>query len=253
MTTTDLREQVRARYAKAALEFAGDETGACGCGEGGCCGGDVGARFGPELYEVGERRGMPAAAAGSSLGCGNPIAVGELREGDTVLDLGSGGGLDVLLSARRVGPTGVVYGLDMTDEMLELARRNADNARATNVHFLKGLIEDIPLPTASVDVVVSNCVVNLSTDKPAVFAEIARVLRSGGRIGIADVVAEDRLSPAERAERGSYVGCVAGALSEHEYREGLEEVGLEQVEVRFTHPVADGMHSAIVRARKPVA
>jgi len=187
----------------------------------------------------------------ASLGCGNPVAVAELHEGETVLDLGSGGGIDVLLSAQRVGPTGTVYGLDMTDEMLAVAQRNAEAAQATNVHFLKGLIEAIPLPAGSVDVVISNCVVNLSTDKPAVVAEIARVLRPGGRIGISDVVAEDRLSEAERAERGSFAGCVAGALSEGEYRAGLEEAGLTDVEVRFTHRVADGMHAAIVRARKP--
>ncbi len=187
----------------------------------------------------------------ASLGCGNPVAVAELHEGETVLDLGSGGGIDVLLSARRVGPEGTVYGLDMTDEMLALAQRNARDARVTNVHFLKGLIEAIPLPAESVDVVISNCVVNLSTDKPAVLGEIARVLRSGGRVGISDVVAEDRLSPEERAERGSFVGCVAGALSEGEYRAGLEAAGLIDADVRFTHRVADGMHGAIVNARKP--
>jgi ubiquinone/menaquinone biosynthesis C-methylase UbiE len=168
-----------------------------------------------------------------------------------VLDLGSGGGIDVLLSARRVGPTGAVYGLDMTDEMLALAQRNARTARATNVHFLKGLMEAIPLPAESVDVVISNCVVNLSTDKPAVLAEIARVLKPGGRVGIADIVAEDRLSPADRAERGSFVGCIAGAFSEGEYRAGLDEAGLAGIEIERTHRVADGMHAAIVRAVKP--
>ena len=168
-----------------------------------------------------------------------------------MLDLGSGGGIDVLLSARRVGPEGTVYGLDMTDEMLALAQRNAAKAQATNVHFLKGLIEAIPLPAESVDVVISNCVVNLSTDKRAVYGEIERVLRPGGRVGITDIVAEDQLSPEDRAERGSHVGCIAGALSEAEYREGLTGVGLVDVEVEFTHRVADGMHGAIVRARKP--
>jgi ubiquinone/menaquinone biosynthesis C-methylase UbiE len=177
--------------------------------------------------------------------------VADLHPGETVLDLGSGGGIDVLLSARRVGPTGTVYGLDMTDEMLALAQENAREARATNVHFLKGFLEDIPLPAGSVDVVISNCVVNLSPDKPAVLAEIARVLRPGGRLGISDIVAEDRLSPDDRAERGSYAGCIAGALAETEFRDGLAAAGLEDVELVFTHEVADGIHSAIVRARKP--
>jgi ubiquinone/menaquinone biosynthesis C-methylase UbiE len=176
----------------------------------------------------------------------------ELHEGETVIDLGSGGGIDVLLSGKRVGPTGTVYGLDMTDEMLALAKENAGRAGATNVHFLKGLIEEVPLADAAVDVVISNCVVNLSPEKERVLSEIERVLRPGGRIGISDVVAEDRLSPADRAERGSHVGCIAGALSLSEYRDGLEAVGLVDVEVEFTHTVADGMHGAIVRARKPV-
>jgi SAM-dependent methyltransferase len=247
--SADLREQVRERYAEAAL---GAESGTgCGCGDGGCCGDDASGTFGQTLYDTGDRAGVPEEAVTASLGCGNPLAVADLHPGETVLDLGSGGGIDVLLSARRVGPTGTVYGLDMTDEMLALARRNAEKARATNVHFLKGLIEDIPLPPDSVDVVISNCVVNLSIDKPAVLAEIARVLRPGGRVGISDVVAEDRLSVDDRAERGSYVGCVAGALSETEYRSGLEQAGLVDVEVQFTHRVADGMHSAIVRGTKP--
>jgi arsenite methyltransferase len=249
--TTDLREQVRARYAEAAL----DPSSGCGCSADGaaCCGGETTstALFGHGLYEAGERDELPDAAVLASLGCGNPVAVAELREGETVLDLGSGGGIDVLLSARRVGPTGTAYGLDMTDEMLALAQRNAREAGAANAHFLKGVIEDIPLPAESIDVVISNCVVNLSTDKPAALAEIARVLRPGGRIGISDIVAEDGLSDAERAERGSYVGCIAGALSESEFRSGLEAAGLVDVEIVRTHPVADRMHSAIVRARKP--
>ena len=177
----------------------------------------------------------------------------ELRAGETVLDLGSGGGIDVLLSAKRVGPTGTVYGLDMTDEMLELARENARAAEATNAHFLKGVIEHIPLASGSVDVVISNCVVNLSPEKDRALAEIARVLRPGGRIGISDVVAEDRLTPADRAARGSHVGCIAGALSVSEYRDGLRAAGLVDVEIELTHAVADGMHGAIVRARKPPA
>ena len=167
-----------------------------------------------------------------------------------MLDLGSGGGIDVILSARRVGSTGVAYGLDMTDEMLALARRNAQEAGVANVHFLKGVIEQIPLPADSVDVVISNCVVNLSVDKPAVLMEIARVLKPGGRLGISDVVAEDRLSVEERAARGSFAGCIAGALSRSEYVSGLEAVGFEDVSVEFTHEVADGMHGAIVKGRK---
>ena len=253
MTTTpaDLREEVRERYAEAARGAAAGSG--CGCGSEStvCCGDDATGTFGQELYAADERSALPENAVTASLGCGNPVAVADLHEGETVLDLGSGGGIDVLLSARRVAPTGTVYGLDMTDEMLALAQRNAREAKATNVHFLKGLIEDIPLPAESVDVVISNCVVNLSTDKPAVLAEISRVLRPGGRVGISDVVSEDHLSPAERAERGSFAGCVAGALSESEYREGLAAAGFADVEVRFTHRVADGMHGAIVRATKP--
>jgi SAM-dependent methyltransferase len=247
--STDLREQVRERYAEAARTHA-DAQG-CGCGDGGCCGEEKGS-FGGGLYDLDERSLLPGDAVSASLGCGNPVAVAELREGDTVLDLGSGGGIDVLLSSRRVGPSGTVYGLDMTDEMLALAQQNARKAGVSNVHFLKGLIEAIPLPAASVDVVISNCVVNLSTDKPAVLGEVARVLRPGGRIGISDIVAEDRLTPEDRAARGSFVGCVAGALSETEYRRGLEDAGLVDIEVERTHSVADGMHSAIVRARKPL-
>ena len=175
----------------------------------------------------------------------------ELHEGETVLDLGSGGGIDVLLSAKRVGPSGKAYGVDMTEEMLQLARRNTAEAGATNVEVLKGQIEAIPLPAATVDVVISNCVVNLSTDKPAVFRETFRVLKPGGRIGITDVVAEDQLSSADRAERGAWVGCIAGALSHSEYEAGLAAAGFEQVSVAFTHRVGDGLHSAIIKATKP--
>jgi SAM-dependent methyltransferase len=211
----------------------------------------VDAAFGSSLYGADEQGELPAEAVIASLGCGNPTAVAELRAGEKVLDLGSGGGIDVLLSARRVGPTGFAYGVDMTDEMLELARTNATKAGATNVEFLKGTIEDVPLPDASVDVVISNCVINLSTDKPTVLAEMFRVLTPGGRIGISDVVAEDDLSPSDRAERGSYVGCIAGALSESEYLDGLAAVGFTNAEVEFTHLAAEGMHSAIIRATKP--
>jgi SAM-dependent methyltransferase len=241
-TTDDLREEVRQKYAEAA-------TGAgCGCGDGGCC--SDGGEFGSTLYDIAQRAELPDAAVLASLGCGNPTAVADLRAGETVLDLGSGGGIDVILSAKRVGPTGHAYGLDMTEEMLELARRNADEAGITNVTFLQGLIEEIPLPDATVDVVISNCVINLSTDKPSVLREIGRVLRPGGRIGISDVVAEDRLEPEQRAERGSYVGCIAGALSTSEYTEGLRAAGFDDVSVAFTHEVADGMHGAIVKAVK---
>jgi arsenite methyltransferase len=250
-TTADTREEVRARYAEAAVGLEAGTGCGCDCDDLGCCGDDDTTLFGQGLYATGDRSGLPEKAVTASLGCGNPVAVAELHEGETVLDLGSGGGIDVLLSAQRVGPTGTVYGLDMTDEMLVLAQRNAREAGATNVHFLKGLIEDIPLAPESVDVVISNCVVNLSPEKDKVLAEIVRVLRPGGRVGITDVVAEDRLTPADRAGRGSHVGCIAGALSVSEYHEGLARVGLVDVEVDLTHRVADGMHGAIVRAVKP--
>ena len=217
----------------------------------GCCGDvEVEEGFGADLYDVTDRDQLPAEAVLASLGCGNPLAVAELREGETVLDLGSGGGIDVLLSARRVGPTGKAYGLDMTDEMLALADANKTKAGATNVEFLKGHIEQIPLPAGTVDVIISNCVINLSTDKAAVFAEAHRVLKPGGRLGVTDVVADDHLTPADRAERGAYVGCIAGALTFSEYRNGLHEVGFTDITVEPTHQVADGMHSAIIRATK---
>jgi ubiquinone/menaquinone biosynthesis C-methylase UbiE len=241
----ELREQVRRRYAEAARSVGGSR--AC-CGSGSCC-----ADFGDTLYTFEERGRLPEAAALASLGCGNPVAVAELQEGETVLDLGSGGGIDVILSARRVGPTGLAYGLDMADEMLALARRNTEEAGVRNAIFLEGVIEDVPLPSESVDVVISNCVINLAIDKAAVLSEIARVLRPGGRVGISDVVAEDRLAPTERAERGSYVGCIAGALARSEYEAGLEAAGFTDVSVEFTHRVAKGMHAAIVRALKPPA
>jgi arsenite methyltransferase len=255
----ELRDQVRTRYAQAAVRVSTGEAG-CGCGQASDCGCDDGccttanqAGFGPELYGEIDRYALPDTALLASLGCGNPTAVADLRDGETVLDLGSGGGIDVLLSARRVGPTGKAYGLDMTEEMLALARRNAAEAGASNVEWLKGHIEAIPLPAATVDVVISNCVVNLSTDKPAVFAETFRVLKPGGRIGISDVVAEDRLTPDDRASRGSYVGCIAGALARSEYEVGLAAAGFEQVSVTFTHQVGDGLHGAIVKAVKPAA
>jgi arsenite methyltransferase len=231
----ELREEIRRAYAEAATS-------------GSCCGGS--SCFGASLYDHEQRAALPEAAALVSLGCGNPTAVAELREGETVLDLGSGGGIDVILSAKRVGPTGRAFGLDMTDEMLALAQRNAAEANVPNAIFLKGVIESVPLPADSVDVVISNCVINLSTDKASVLAEIGRVLKPGGRVGVSDVVAEDRLSVDERSERGSYVGCIAGALSKREYEAGLAAAGFTDVEVTFTHEIADGMHGAIVKATK---
>lgn len=246
--STELRETVRRRYAAAATKVTEGGTACCGPAPV-----EVDENFGSTLYAADERGTLPAEAVAASLGCGNPTAVAELREGERVLDLGSGGGIDVLLSARRVGPTGKAYGLDMTDEMLTLALANAEKAGATNVEFLKGTIEAIPLPASTIDVVISNCVINLSVDKPAVFAETFRVLRPGGRIGVSDVIAEDTLTPDQRAERGDYVGCIAGALSVTEYRTGLAAAGFTDIEITPTHSVADGMHSAIVRATKPAA
>ncbi|MGV8910204.1 MAG: arsenite methyltransferase [Propionicimonas sp.] len=259
MTDRDVVEQVRDRYAAAAK--AAMATGrralevldeADGCGSGSCCSGATSEEvFGSALYSTSEAEEVPEQAITASLGCGNPTAVADLHPGERVLDLGSGGGLDVLLSARRVGPTGFAYGVDMTDEMLVLARSNAARAGATNVEFLKGAIEAVPLADGAVDVVISNCVINLSVDKGRVLAEMFRVLAPGGRIGVSDVVAEDHLSPADRAERGSHVGCVAGALSRQEYLDGLTAAGFADVEVQFTHEVVAEMHGAIIRAVKP--
>ena len=277
-TSADLREAVRSRYAEAAravlepkpgvtaqsVESAGIAS-CCGgaatdscCGSSAtepCCGATSAAEavggFSGNLYREGETDGLPEEAVLASLGCGNPIAVADLHEGERVLDLGSGGGIDVLLSARRVGLSGFAYGVDMTDDMLALARANAAKAGASNVDFLKGEIEDLPLPDAAVDVVISNCVINLSTDKPAVLAEMFRVLAPGGRIGITDVVAEDHLTPGDRAAAGSYVGCIAGALSRGEYLDGLAAAGFADASVTFTTEAAPGMHSAIIRAVKP--
>jgi arsenite methyltransferase len=249
----EVRERVRARYAAAAVAVTGGSD--CGCGdqtaEACCAPCGTGESFGSGLYSDAERAALPAEALAASLGCGNPLAVADLAAGERVLDLGSGGGIDALLSARRVGPTGRVYGVDMTEEMLALARANAARAGATNVEFLRGGIEEVPLPDGAVDVVISNCVINLSTDKPAVLAEMFRVLAPGGRVGVSDVVAEDGLSPADRAERGSYVGCIAGALSRGEYLAGLAAAGFVDASVTFTHEAAPGMHGAIVRATKP--
>ncbi len=240
MSTETIHETVREHYAAAAVRASQGSS---------CC--SEPETIGAGLYSALEREELPDAAVLASLGCGNPIAVADLHPGERVLDLGSGGGIDVLLSAKRVGLTGRAFGVDMTDEMLALARRNAAEAGATNVEFLKGHIEAIPLPAASIDVVISNCVVNLAADKRAVFAEIARVLRPGGRIGISDILADDALSPEQRAERGSYAGCIAGALSVSEFRDGLLAVGLADVSIAPTHTVVDGMTSSIIKATKP--
>ena len=260
-TATDLREAVRARYAEAARAVLEPRPGvAASCCQSSatdsCCATGSAALdsadcFGGQLYGDGETDGLPAEAVLASLGCGNPLAVADLHEGEKVLDLGSGGGIDVLLSARRVGPSGFAYGVDMTDDMLTLARANAAKAGAANVEFRKGEIEALPLPDAAVDVVISNCVINLSTDKPAVLAEMFRVLVPGGRIGISDVVAEDHLPPADRAAAGSYAGCIAGALSRTEYLDGLAAAGFADASVTFTNEAGPGIHSAIIRAAKP--
>jgi arsenite methyltransferase len=263
-----LREQVRARYAEAARAVLDPGAGPAGCCEppaGSCCatGPSAGSCcatgpaspesagcFGGLLYGEGETDGLPEEAVLASLGCGNPLAVADLREGERVLDLGSGGGIDVLLSARRVGPSGFAYGVDMTEDMLVLARANAAKAGAANVEFLEGQIEALPLPDAAVDVVISNCVINLSADKPAVLAEMFRVLVPGGRVRISDVVAEDHLTPADRAAAGSYVECIAGALSRAEYLDGLAAAGFADASVTFTNEAAPGLHSAVIRAVK---
>ena len=252
-----LTEVVRDKYGAAARRVLETGSAASCCGPvNSCCGG---AAFDGQtdpitanLYDQTQTGELPGTAVSASLGCGNPTALAELKPGETVLDLGSGGGIDVLLSARRVGPTGKVYGLDMTDEMLALAEENKRRAGAENVEFLKGEIEHIPLPDNSVDVIISNCVINLSGDKPRVLREAFRVLRPGGRFGVSDIVAEDHLTPEQRAERGAYVGCIAGALTFAEYRAGLTAAGFTDVDLTPTHAAADAMHSAIVHARKPL-
>jgi arsenite methyltransferase len=239
---TDVREAVRERYAAAALAVEQSAGSPCGCDA------EV---FGAGLYAAGEADGATATAVTASLGCGVPTAVADLREGETVLDLGSGAGADVLISARRVGATGRAIGLDMTDEMLALARSNAQEAGARNVEWLKGHIEDVPLPDASVDVVISNCVINLSADKPRVLREAARVLKPGGRFAVSDVIAAPDMDDATRADMAAYTGCIAGALTEEEFRRALAAAGLVDVEIRPTHAVHEAATAAIVRARKP--
>jgi arsenite methyltransferase len=243
----EVRERVRARYASAAAAVT--DGGVATCGDTGKAPGETGT--GAELYTDAEQGQVPGGAVAASLGCGNPLAVADLREGETVLDLGSGGGIDVLLSARRVGPTGKAYGLDMTEEMLDLARANAAEAGAANVEFLRGHIEAIPLPDASVDVIISNCVINLSGHKQAVLAESFRVLRPGGRFGVSDILAEDHLTEADRLARGRQIGCISGTLSFAGYQRGLTQAGFTAVTITPTHQVADGLYSAIIRAGRP--
>ena len=256
----EIRQAVRERYAQAAESVGEGQVACCGPSDatgGSCgCGTDVpdaceGKTFGSELYPTSDRDELPDAAKLASLGCGNPTAVAELNEGETVLDLGSGGGIDVFLSASRVGPTGKAYGLDMTDEMLELARRNQREAGVENVEFVKGTIEDVPLPDDSVDVIISNCVINLSADKPSVFREAARVLRPGGRFAVTDIVADADMDEETRRDMAQWTGCIAGALTEDEFRSDLEAAGFEQVEVRETHRVHNQAGSAIIRASVP--
>ncbi len=250
--TSDIRDRVRQRYANAAtsVEPSCCDTECCEPSASDAFKTADSGNFGTWLYKADELTEIPDGAALASLGCGNPTAVADLNPGETVLDLGSGAGIDVLLSARRVGPDGFAYGLDMVDEMLELARKHQREAGAENVEFRKGVIEDIPLDDSSVDVVISNCVINLSDDKPAVFREMHRVLRTGGRLGIADVVAQDHLTQAQRLERGSWVGCIAGALGISDYMIGLEAAGFKDVSIEPTHSVADGVYSAIIKAVK---
>jgi arsenite methyltransferase len=256
-TVEETREAVRERYAAAAGSVQEGKAGCCGPSESSCgCGIDIpdacsDDAFGPALYSGHEHDALPDAAKLASLGCGNPTAVAELHEGEVVLDLGSGGGIDVLLSARRVGPAGKAYGLDMTDEMLDLARHNQRRAGIENVEFVKGTIEEIPLPGASVDVIISNCVINLSGDKPRVFREAARVLRPGGRLAVTDVVADPDMDEATRDDMRQWTGCIAGALTEADFTRELTAAGFERVEIRETHRVHDQAGSAIIRALKP--
>jgi arsenite methyltransferase len=249
---TEIRETVRERYAAAATATAGGEEGCCGGGAT-CSPADETEVFGGRLYDEAERDDVPAGAVSASLGCGVPTAVADLSEGETVLDLGSGAGADVLISARRVGTAGRAIGLDMTDEMLDLARANAEQAGVHNADFLKGYIEDMPLPDATVDVVISNCVINLSADKTTVIREAARVLRPGGRFAVSDVIADPDMDQRTRADMAAWTGCIAGALTEAGFTSVLREAGFEDIEVRETHRVHEHAAAAIIRARKPSA
>jgi SAM-dependent methyltransferase len=246
----EIREAVRSRYA-AAAESVTDKDGASCCGTGPVLSDEEARVFGAGLYDEGERGELPDTATMASLGCGNPTVVAELGAGETVLDLGSGGGIDVLLSAKRVGPTGKAYGLDMTDEMLALARENQRKAGVENVEWLRGEIEAIPLPASSVDVVISNCVINLSGDKPRVLAEAARVLKAGGRFAVSDVIADEDMDEATRADMAQWTSCIAGALTRREFEQALLDAGLVDIEITETHRVHDCAGSAIIRARKP--
>jgi SAM-dependent methyltransferase len=250
---SEIRENVRERYAAAARAAAErDGEGCCGSALS-CTPADAAGVFGSTLYEQAAATEVPESALSASLGCGVPTAVADLHDGETVLDLGSGAGADVLISARRVGPGGRAIGLDMTDEMLELARANAAEAGVENVEFLKGYLEELPIPDASVDVVISNCVINLSGDKPSVIREAARVLRAGGRFAISDVIADPDMDEVTRADMAAWTGCVAGALTEAAFRAMLQDAGLEQIEIRETHRVHEHAAAAIIRAGKPLA
>ncbi len=244
----DIQAHVRSRYAAAAVAASGGSTASCGSAA--VITEEQRASFGTGLYEIDDLGSLPDAAKLASLGCGNPTAVADLHDGETVLDLGSGGGIDVLLSARRVGPSGKAYGLDMTDEMLELARSNQREARVENAEFLKGTIESIPLPDESVDVIISNCVINLSGDKPSVFREASRVLRPGGRFAVSDVVADADMDEATRQDMEQWTGCIAGALTREDFERELGAAGFEEVEVIETHRVHESAVSAIIRARR---
>jgi arsenite methyltransferase len=246
-----VREVVRERYAAAARAVATGQASSCGCQELRTTDADGAEVWGAALYGDGDAEGATPSAVEASLGCGVPTAVADLHPGETVLDLGSGAGADVLISARRVGETGEAIGLDMTDEMLDLARANAAQAGVSNVRFIKGYIEDIPLPEASVDVVISNCVINLAADKRSVIAEAARVLRPGGRFAVSDVLADPNLDEAGRADMQQWTGCIAGALTEAEFRAALAAAGLVDVEVQPTHRVHAHATSAVIRAGKP--
>jgi arsenite methyltransferase len=249
-----VRETVRQKYAAAAGAASGCCSPADAGGASGCCSpADAGAVFGSSLYAEAAEEGVPEAAVAASLGCGVPTAVADLHEGETVLDLGSGAGADVLISARRVGASGKAIGIDMTDEMLELARRNAAESGVRNAEFVKGYLEDLPLPDATVDVVISNCVINLSGDKHKVLAEAARVLKPGGRFAVSDVIADPDMDEATKADMAAWTGCIAGALTEEEFRRALSAAGLVEPEFRQTHRVHEHAAAAIIRARKPAA
>jgi arsenite methyltransferase len=252
-----LVDRLKAHYGAAARRAAGGRPVVedCGCSTASeCCSpvaSDSTATIGAGLYDAGDLVGLPDEAVVGSIGCANPVALAHLEPGEDVLDLGSGGGIDVLLSARRVGPHGRAYGLDMTPEMLQLARDNQRQAGVTNAEFLEGRIEDVPLPDASVDVVVSNCVINLSAAKDAVFVEAHRVLRPGGRLAVADVVAERDPDPELLADDAAWAACIAGAVTRERYRAQLTAAGFADVVITDSHPVADGFWSVLVRATKP--